>query len=436
MGQPKGADKKTAALSFIFITILIDVIGLGIIIPVIPALIRQLTGGDITQAARYGSWLTFAYAMMLFLFSPVAGALSDRYGRRPILLFSLLGLGLDYLFQAFSPTLTLLFIGRLLAGVTGASYSTATAYIADISTPEKRAQNFGMVGVAFGVGFIIGPSLGGLCSILGARIGHTGGFDWAVRLPFVVAAFLSMANVLYGFFVIPESLKPENRRAFSWKRANPAGALTHLRKYPTVFKLAFSYFLLSLGSFSVQANWSYYTIYKFGWNSITVGLSLSVVGLLVALVQGGLIRYTLPKFGTKNSIKIGYSLSIGALVLFAFASQAWMMFAILVPYCLSGICGPALQGFISNQVPNNEQGELQGALTGIMGITSFSGPLLMNNLFSYFTSNNAPFKFAGAPFICGAICMSLALLIAMLSFRNAVEKPAIVPPNQISDLQH
>ena len=410
--------KRSAALGFIFITILIDVIGFGIIIPVLPALIRQLTGGDITEAAKYGSWLTFAYAIMQFVFSPVVGALSDKYGRRPVLLLALFGLGIDYVFQAFSPTLALLFIGRVIAGITGASFTTATAYIADISTPEKRAQNFGLVGVAFGLGFIIGPGIGGLCSEWGRHIGNTGHFDWSVRLPFIVAAAFSLLNVLYGFFVLPESLAKENRRAINWKRANPIGSLMHLRKYSIVSGLTVSFFLISIAAHSVQSNWTYYTIYKFNWSSLMVGLSLSVVGVLIAIVQGGLIRLTIPKLGEKNSVYVGLALYVVGMVLFAFASQGWMMFVFLVPYCLGGLCGPALQGIISNQVPANEQGELQGALTSLISVTSFLGPLIMNNLFAFFTGDNAPFKFPGMPFIAGALLILVSIFFAIPSLRH------------------
>ena len=410
--------KRNAALGFIFITILTDVIGFGIIIPVLPALIKQLTGGNITDAARYGSWLMFAYAVMQFLFSPVVGGLSDRFGRRPVLLFALCGLGIDYIFQAFSPTLTLLFIGRIIAGITGASFTTATAYIADISTPDKRAQNFGMVGVTFGLGFIIGPGIGGLCSELGRHIGNSGNFDWAVRLPFIVAAGFSLLNVLYGYFVLPESLLAENRRAFSWKRANPVSSLLHLRRYPIVSGLAVSFFLIYLAAHAVQSNWAYYTIYKFNWSSLTVGISLSVVGVLVAVVQGGLIRVTIPKLGEKNSVYVGLSLYVVGLVLFAFATEGWMMFVFLVPYCLAGICGPALQGIISSQVPANEQGELQGTLTSLISVTSFIGPLVMNNIFAFFTSDKAPFQFPGMPFIAGALFMLISIFFAIPSLRH------------------
>ncbi len=410
--------QRNAALGFIFITILIDVIGLGIIIPVLPDLIKQLTGGSITQAASYGSWLLFAYAVMQFIFSPIIGALSDKYGRRPVLLFALLGLGIDYIFQAFSPTLMLLFIGRIIAGITGASFTTATAYIADISTPEKRGQNFGMVGAAFGMGFIIGPLIGGLCSTWGKHIGMSGNFDWSVRLPFIVAAAFSILNLMYGYFVLPESLLKENRRNLEWKRANPIGSLMHLRKYPIVSGLVISFFCIYIASHAVQSNWAYYSMYKFHWDAQMVGISLSVVGLLVGLVQGLLIRYTVPAFGEKNSVYIGLALYAVGMLLFAFASQTWMMFAILIPYCLGGLGGPALQGIISNQVPANEQGELQGALTSLISITSFLGPLIMNNLFSYFTRTSAPFIFPGMPFILGAVLIITAIFFAIPSLRH------------------
>ena len=364
------------------------------------------------------SWLIFAYAIMQFLFSPVIGALSDRYGRRPILLFSLFGLGVDYIFQAFSPTLFLLFIGRIIAGITGASFTTATAYIADISEPEKRAQNFGMVGAAFGLGFIIGPTIGGLSSEWGKHITFGGDFNWSVRLPFLLAALFSIVNMIYGYFVLPESLASDKRRAFDWKRANPVGSLLHLRKYPVVSGLVVSFFLLYLASHAVQSNWAYYTMYKFNWSSLTVGMSLSVVGVLVALVQGGLIRFTIPKLGEKKSVIIGFCLYAVGMLLFAFANQGWMMFVFLVPYCLGGIGGPALQGIISNQVPANEQGELQGALTSMMSVTSFIGPIVMNNLFAFFITPAAPFLFPGMPFILGAALIISAIVFAVPSLKR------------------
>ena len=394
------AGKKNNALLFIFITLLIDVIGIGIIIPVVPALIEKLTGEGISVAAIYGGWLTFAYAIFQFLFSPVLGGLSDRFGRRPVLLFSLLGLGIDYIFQAFAPTIFWLFIGRIIAGITGASFTTATAYIADISTPEKRAQNFGMVGAAFGLGFIIGPLIGGFASAGGTHV------------PFLVAAGLSLVNFIYGYFALPESLSMKTRRRFEWKRANPIGSLIQLKKYPLVMGLLGSFILLFIASHAVQSNWVYYTVYRFQWTEKAVGLSLAFVGVMIAIVQGGLIRFIMPKLGQHNAIYMGLFLNALSLILFGFANQGWMMYAILLPYAFAGIAGPALQGIMSSEVPANEQGELQGGLTSVMSLKSIVGPLIMNNLFAYFTMPSSPILFPGAPFIAGAFMVLIGLFLA------------------------
>jgi DHA1 family tetracycline resistance protein-like MFS transporter len=405
---------KQAALGFIFVTILIDVIGMGVIIPVIPKLIEQLTGEGLSDAARYGGWLTFAYAIMQFLFSPVLGGLSDKFGRRPVLLFALLGLAIDYLFMAYAPTLAWLFVGRVIAGITGASFTTATAYIADISEPEKRAQNFGLIGVAFGLGFIVGPVLGGVFS------------QWGARVPFLVSAGLTFLNLIYGYFILPESLPADNRRNFEWKRANPIGSLKNLKKYPVVSGLILSLVLVYIAAHAVQSNWTYFTMLKFKWSEAMVGYSLGFVGIMIAIVQGGLIRVTIPKLGQKNSVYAGLGLYAAGLALFAFAGAGWMMFAILIPYALGGICGPALQGIISQQVPMNEQGELQGALTSLMSLTTIGGPLIMNYLFAFFTNENAPVYFPGAPFILGALLTLLSILFVrkpLLLFTENEKKP-------------
>jgi len=392
--------KRSAALSFIFVTILIDVIGFGIIIPVMPELIEHLTGGGLSEASQYGGWLLFAFAVTQFFCSPIVGGLSDRYGRRPVLLLALLGFGIDYLFLAFAPTIAWLFVGRVIAGATGASMTTATAYIADVSEPEKRAQNFGLVGAAFGLGFIIGPVIGGLFS------------HWGPRAPFLAAAALTFINVLYGYFILPESLLPENRRAFDWKRANPLGSLMHLWRYPVVTGLIASLVLIYIAAHSVQSTWSYFTMLKFNWNETWVGYSLGFVGLLVALVQGLLIRITIPKLGQKWSIYTGLLFYTFGLILFAFADKGWMMFVFLVPYCMGGICGPALQGVISSQVPPTEQGELQGALTSLISVTSIIGPPVMTNLFAWFTKPGAPVHFPGAPFLAGAVLTFISILLS------------------------
>lgn len=398
--------QRTApALAFIFITLLLDVTGIGIIIPIFPKLIEQLIDGNISQAARYGGFLSFAYALMQFVFSPVLGGLSDRYGRRPVLLFSLFGFGIDYLFQGFAPTIEWLFIGRILAGITGASFTTANAYIADISTPEKRAQNFGLVGAAFGVGFILGPVIGGFLGQYGPRV------------PFFVSAGLTLLNFVYGLFVLPESLAPENRRPFNWKRANPIGSLLNLTRYPVILGLVASLVLIYIAGFAVQGTWTFYTMEKFNWDEKTVGLSLAAIGLSFAIVQGGLSRVIIPKLGQERSVYVGLLFSALGFLLFAFASQSWMMFAFLGVYALGGIAGPSVQGIISNQVLPSEQGEIQGALTSLTSITSIVGPLIMTNLFAYFTGSTAPTYFPGAPFALGAI---LILISAALARRNFV----------------
>ena len=405
---------RKAALGFIFITLLLDVIGFGIIIPVLPKLITELTGGTLSDASRYGGWLMFAFASMQFLFSPVLGNLSDQYGRRPVLLTALFGFGLDYLFLALAPGITWLFVGRVIAGITGASFTTASAYIADISTPENRAQNFGMIGAAFGLGFIIGPVIGGL-------LGHYG-----PRVPFLAAAGLTLLNWLYGFFVLPESLAKENRRPFDWKRANPVGSLRQLRRYPIILGLVGSLVLLYIAAHATQSTWSYFTMYQFGWNEDWVGYSLGAVGLMTALVQGVLIRFINPKLGPKRSVFIGLSFYAVGFLLFAFAGRSWMMFAFLVPYCLGGIAIPALQGIMAGQVPPTEQGELQGALTSLVSLTSIIGPPLMTNLFSFFTGPQAPVHFPGAAFLTGAVLTVGSLLLTMRSLRRYVV-PAAAP---------
>jgi DHA1 family tetracycline resistance protein-like MFS transporter len=399
-------DPNKKALLFIFITLLIDCAGIGIIIPVIPTLIQELTGGSVSEAASYGGWLTFSYAIMQFLFAPVLGGLSDRFGRRPILLISLFGLGVDFIFVFFAPTMAWLFVGRIIAGICGASFTTASAYIADISTNENRAQNFGMIGAAFGLGFIIGPIIGGLFG------------DFGVRIPFLVAAGLSLLNWLYGFFILPESLKPENRRKFEWKRANPLGSLIQLNKYPAILGLVSATVLIYIAGHAAQSTWTFYTMEKFNWSKLGIGASISFVGLSIAVVQGGLIKVAMSKLGVKKSVFLGLCLYVVGFTLFAFATQGWMMFAFMVPYALGGIAGPAIQSIVSEQVPANAQGELQGALTSLMSLTSIIGPILMTGLFSYFTSKTAPVYFPGAPFMMGAVLTIFSVAISYFALKK------------------
>ena len=399
-------NNKNAALGFIFITLLIDVTGFGIIIPVLPDLIKKMVNGNLSGASVYNGWLTFAYASMQFVCAPILGNLSDQYGRRPVLLFSLFGFGIDYLFLAFAPSIGWLFVGRVIAGITGASFTTASAYIADISTPEKRAQNFGLIGVAFGVGFIIGPTLGGIL----------GGFG--TRVPFYASAALCMLNWLYGYFVLPESLPLENRRPFELKRANPVGSLLQLNKYPAVIGLVSSLVLVYIAVHAVQSTWTYFNMYKFNWGTALVGYSLGFVGLMIAIVQGGLIRIIIPKIGQQRSVYVGLLFYSLGFLLFAFASQSWMMFAFMVPYALGGIAGPAIQGIISAQVPPNEQGELQGGLTSLMSATTIIGPPIMTGHFAYFTKAGTPLLFPGAPFLTGAVLTLISAGLAYKSFKR------------------
>lgn len=399
----QGASK---GLLFIFITIVIDSIGLGIIIPVMPKLIQELIGGDLSQASQYGGWLVFVYAFAQFFFASVLGNLSDKYGRRPVLLFSLLGFCINYILTGLAPSILWLFIGRLIAGITGASHTVAAAYIADISTPQKKAQNFGLLGAAFGLGFILGPVLGGILGQYGSRV------------PFFAAAILCLLNVIYGYFVIPESLKPELRRPFIWKKANPVGAFIHIKSYPHILPLFVSIFLINIAANSVQSTWSYFTMEKFHWDEKMVGLSLGFVGTLLMIVQAGLIRLAIPKFGLKNAIIIGLVLYVSAYTLFGLTTQSWMMYAISILFVSAGIAGPAIQGYISDHVPQNEQGQIQGGITSVISLTSIIGPLVMTSLFSYFSRKDVHPYFPGAPFILSAILATLALIITSLYFRK------------------
>ncbi len=410
--------ERKPALGFIFVTLLIDVTGFGIIIPVIPKLLSGMLNASIAEASAYGGWLVASFAIMQFLFSPLVGNLSDRFGRRPILLASLFGFALDYLLTAFAPSIGWLFLGRTVAGIMGASFTTAAAYIADVSPPEKRAQNFGIIGAAFGLGFIIGPALGGVVA------------EYGVRAPFFAGAALTALNWLYGFFVLPESLKPENRRKFEWKRANPIGSLKFFMRYKVILGLVASIMLLYVAAHAIQSCWSYYTMLKFGWSEQLVGYSLSFVGLLIGLVQGLLIRIIIPKLGQQRSVYIGLSLYAIGFTLFGFATQSWMMFAFLIPYSLGGIAGPALQGIMSSQVPPNEQGELQGALTSLMSLTSIFGPVLMTTLFYSFSKPESNFYLPGAVMFAAAVFTIISAILARSSLKKnhpVTPKPDTAP---------
>ena len=401
--------QRQPAILFILITALIDSISIGIIIPVFPKLIMSMEQCDEGRAAVVGGWLMFWFAIMQFVMSPILGSLSDRYGRRPVLLLSLFGFGIDFLLLAFAPTLSWLFAGRILAGIMGASYTTASAYIADISTDDNRSKHFGMLGAAFGLGFIIGPGVGGLLA------------QWGVRVPFIACAVLSLLNWLYGYFILPESLPADRRRPFDWRRANPIGAFINIAKHKSILGYLAVFFLLYLGAQAVMTNWQYYTMLKFGWEEKAIGISIMTVGIIVAFVQGVLVRVVNTRIGNSNAMLVGLSLYTIGMAGFGLApTGAWMMAAIL-PYCLGGINGPAIQSLMTESVPSNAQGELQGLITSVQSITSIIGPLLMAGIFSHFTQPGNHY-FPGAAFVTAAFLMLTALLIAWLTVRTKTGK--------------
>jgi DHA1 family tetracycline resistance protein-like MFS transporter len=402
--EPK--TKTSAALGFIFVTIFIDVMGLAIIIPVIPNLLKQLGGVDYSVASELNGWLTFTYAAMQIFFSSVMGNLSDRFGRRPILLISLLGFSIDYTFMAFAPTIFWLFIGRMIAGITGATMATATAYIADISTGDKRAANFGIVGAASGLGFIIGVSGG---AFLG---------DINIKIPFMVAAGAALFNALYGYFVLPESLDKEHRRPFSWKRANPIGSFIQLGKYKALTGLAIAFTLVYIAQKAVEYQLPFYVYEKFQWSMRSVGYLGLFIGALLIFIQGWLIRYLIPLWGLKRTIIIGLIFYGAGLTLIAFAVQGWQVYLYMIPYCFGGISGPALQGFITSKFGASEQGELQGGLTLLSSISLVAGPLLMGYSFKFFAHRESSAYFPGSPYILGGLLMLISILLVVRSFRK------------------
>lgn len=380
-------------------------LGIGLIIPILPELIRHFVA-DPKDANQYFGYFISIYAFIQFFASPILGALSDRFGRRPILLASLLGAAIDYVVMAFAPTILILFIGRIIAGLSGASLTVASAYIADISDEKNRSANFGMIGAAFGLGFIVGPALGGLI----------GSFGW--QYPFLAAAFLNFCNFLFGYFVLPESLAPNSRRQIELKKLNPVSSLSKIFRANdrSVLSLIFIYALLYFANQVHPSNWTLYTQLKFGWSTRDVGISLSVVGLSIAIVQGWLTRILIPRLGEWRSVIIGATINGISFLLFALASQAWMMFAILIPGALAGLAGPALQSLITKNTPSNEQGELQGTLTSLSSLTAILGPVVFTGLFAYFTAS-AHFYFAGAAYVlAAAVSFLVALILIRINF--------------------
>lgn len=399
------------ALAFIFVTVLIDTIGLGIIIPVLPRLIMTLSNVGLSEAARLSGWLMVSYSVMQFGFGPVLGGLSDRFGRRPILLASLFAFGLDYLAMGFAPTLTWLFVGRIVAGITGASFNSAYAYIADVTPPERRTANFGLIGFAFGIGFIVGPALGGLLA------------GYGTRAPFFVAAGLALTNVLYGYFILPESLAVEDRRPFDWRRANVVGSLTRLRRLrPAVLILALATFAWSFAQMSLQSTWNYYTLARFGWSVKQVGWSLAAVGVSAIVAQAGLTRLLVPRFGERRLVAWGAVSGIAGYIVYASASDGWMMYAGIAVATLSGLVYPALQSLMSAEVGRDEQGELQGAVASLVSLAAIFGPLVMTQAFAFFTSPAAPLHLPGAAFVLAALLATATLVLFERAMRVSSER--------------
>jgi DHA1 family tetracycline resistance protein-like MFS transporter len=401
MARPK------PAIIFIFITLFLDVFGIGVIIPVLPKLVQQLQGGDLHAAAHAVGWLGALYALMQFVFSPVLGSLSDHFGRRPVILASLFGSGIDYLLLAWAPTLGWLYLARIISGITAANYSAASAYIADVTPPEKRAAGFGMIGAAFGLGFIAGPAVGGLLG------------DYGLRVPFQVAAAITLLNWLYGALVLPESLAPENRRPFMWSSAHPLKALASLSRWPLVFGLAGSHFLVMIAGSIYQSLWVLYTASRYGWNSRQVGLSLALVGTMTALVQGGLAGGILKLIGERRGIFVGLLAMAVAMACYGAATEGWMVYFIILAGSLSGIGSPATQSIISQAVPADEQGAVQGALSSITSVARIIAPLLWTFLFSWAITPGRAVHLPGLPFFGASLLLLAAMALAWRAFQKA-----------------
>lgn len=401
------------AIVFIFITVMINMIGFGIIMPVMPQLIMDVSGEDLSHAAKWGGILSFSYAIMQFFMMPVMGGLSDRFGRRPVILGSLAAYSTDFLLMAIAPTIGFLLIARVLAGAFSATFSTANAFIADISPPEKRAANFGLMGAAFGLGFIIGPGIGG---ILGDEIGP--------RAPFFAVATLGLINLVYGYFFLPETLNPAHRRRFEWKRANAFGNFLQFRHYPVLLPIALTIFLYQLAHWTFPSVWAYYAEERFRWSPADIGYSLMAVGLAAAIVQGGLTRVIIPMIGERSAAFAGLVIAIFCYLGYGLATEGWMVYALIPIGALGGFTLPALQGIMSRTLPPNAQGELQGAIASIAGLSMIIGPYMMTQIFAAFIKpgvpytigdvavlpDGAPFYFPGAPFLLAALLTALALI--------------------------
>ena len=391
---------RRATVAFIFVTILIDVLAMGLIIPVLPPLVQRFVGGDTAQAAEWIGIFGTAWSLMQFLCSPILGSLSDHFGRRPVILLANLGLGLDFILMALAPSLGWLFAGRVISGITGASFTTAWAYIADVTPPEKRAAGFGVVGAAWGVGFILGPALGGLLG------------SFSPRLPFWIAAALALLNVAYGYLVLPESLTPEKRTRFSWRRANPVGALALLRSHRELIGLAAVFFLYFFALQGIQNTLVLSSMHRYGWNERTVGLMLSSMGVCALAVQGLLVGRTVARLGERRALLIGLSCGIAGEAVFGLAPAGMWFWAGIPILSLQGLTNPSIQGLMTRLVPAGDQGKLQGANTSLIGLTGLIGPSVFSVTFAHFIRPHRGWTLPGAPFLLAALVLVVAWLIA------------------------
>ena len=407
MPRPPGRQ----AIVFVAITLLLDTIGFGLIIPVLPTLLVSVTGASVGRAAIYGGWLSFLYATMQFLCAPVLGNLSDRFGRRPVLLYAIGALGVDYIIMGLAPTLGWLLLGRAISGMAGASFTPAYAYVADISPPERRARNFGVVSAMFGLGFIIGPALGGFLAHFGPRA------------PFFAAATLCLLNFGYGVFVLPESLPPERRRPFEWRRANPLGTFRQMRKHPVVRGLLGALFLWMVANQVFPSTWSFYTKLRFGWSEAMIGASLALVGAVMVTSQLTFLRRLAPRLGERRAALLGIAMAAVGYAGYATATRGWMMFAWLTTWFFGAIVFPLTNALMSHRIDPSAQGELQGAVAGLASLAAIAGPLLMTQLFGRFTSPSAPVHLPGAAFIAA----SLLTLVCLGIYWSATREGAVAP---------
>jgi DHA1 family tetracycline resistance protein-like MFS transporter len=403
-------------LFLVFMILFLDVIGIAIIMPVLPAYLEQLTGGSVSDAALDGGWLLVVYACMQFLFAPLLGNLSDRFGRRPILLLSVLTFAIDNLICAVATSFWMLFVGRMLAGISGGSFATCSAYIADISTEENRAKNFGLIGIAFGVGFTVGPVIGGFLGEFGPRV------------PFYGAAAVSFLNFVAACFLLPETLDAKNRRSFEWKRANPLGALKQMRNYAGIGWICAVLFLFWLAHAVYPAVWSFVSTYRFGWSEGQIGLSLGIYGIGAAVVMALVLPKIVPILGEWKTAVVGLCFSVVGLAGYAFAWQGWMVYAVIVLTVMENVADPPLRSIAAGKVPASAQGELQGALTSLSSITTIVGPLIFTQMFGYFTKPDTLITFAGAPFLMAAIFILFAVIVFLFRVRISKSGASLQQP--------